>query len=87
MPPADLLARAVRHHEAGRLAQAQRLYSKVLASQPGQPDALHLLGVIAHQQGRHRQAVERIEAAIAANPRVAAFHYNLGLARRALGRP
>ncbi|MDP6270240.1 MAG: sulfotransferase [Alphaproteobacteria bacterium] len=87
MPPADLLARAVRHHEAGRLAQAQRLYSKVLASQPGQPDALHLLGVIAHQQGRHQQAVERIEAAIAANPRVAAFHYNLGLARRALGRP
>ncbi len=87
MPPADLLARAVRHHEAGQLAQAERLYRKMLKRQPGQPDALHLWGVIAHQQGRHEQAVERIEAAIEANPRVPAFHYNLGLARRALGRP
>ena len=87
MPPADLLARAVRHHEAGQLTQAERLYRKVLKRQPGQPDALHLLGVIAHQQGRHREAVERIEAAIGANSRVPAFHYNLGLARRALRRP
>ncbi len=53
---------------------------------PGHPDALHLLGVLAHESGRHEAAVELIRKAIAADARAAAFHVNLGNALQALGR-
>ena len=43
---------AVRHHQAGHLQQAEQLYRQILAQQPGHADALHMLGLIAHQLGR-----------------------------------
>ena len=36
-PPA-LLREAVQHHQAGRLAEAEALYQRVLAETPRQPD-------------------------------------------------
>ena len=42
---------AVQHHQAGRLSQAEQLYRQILAQMPNHPDALHLLGVVAHQAG------------------------------------
>ena len=36
---------AVRHHQAGRLREAEGIYRQVLRHQPGHADALHLLGV------------------------------------------
>jgi predicted O-linked N-acetylglucosamine transferase (SPINDLY family) len=41
---------------------------------------------MAHQAGGHREAVDYIGRAIAANPHQAGFHVNLGEAYRALGR-
>lgn len=76
---------ALQHHQAGRLDQAARLYQTVLAREPHHPDALHLLGVIAQQQGQPARAVDLIGRAIALNPSVAAFHGNLAEAYRALG--
>ena len=55
-------------------------------SAPNQADALHLLGVIAHQRGEHEVAVETIRRAVKLNRTAAAFHSNLGEAYRALGR-
>ena len=40
---------AVQHHNEGRLSQAESIYQQILRSDPNQPIALHLLGVIAHQ--------------------------------------
>jgi Tfp pilus assembly protein PilF len=40
---------------------------KILASEPNHADAVHLLGVIAHQFGRHELAVELIRQAIQQN--------------------
>ena len=40
---------AVQHHNEGRLSQAEIIYQQILRSDPNQPIALHLLGVIAHQ--------------------------------------
>lgn len=81
-----LLQAAVAHHQAGRLDEAERQYRQVLAADPTQPDALHLLGVLAFQAGRPDTAVAFIEQAILLRPAAAAFRMNLGNALLALGR-
>jgi tetratricopeptide (TPR) repeat protein len=83
---AELLAVALRHHRSGQLAEAEVRYREILAIDPNHVASLHLLGAVAHQIGRHDQAVDLIGKAIALNDRVPAFHNNIGLALRALGR-
>jgi predicted O-linked N-acetylglucosamine transferase (SPINDLY family) len=75
-----LLAAAVAAHRAGRFAEAEQAYGKVLALEPANTDALHLLGVAVSQQGRHQEAVEYLGRAVAACPAVPAYHNNLGMA-------
>jgi tetratricopeptide (TPR) repeat protein len=87
MPIQDDLSLAIRWHQNGRLDQATELYHRILAQDPTQVDALHLLGVATYQQGAPARAVELIGRAIALNPSVAAFHCNLAEAYRALGQP
>ncbi len=83
---AGLLAQAVPLHQAGRLAEAETLYRQALAAQPRQPDALHLLGMIACQTGRFAEAADLIGQAVAANRAVPDYHANLAFAFQALGR-
>jgi predicted O-linked N-acetylglucosamine transferase (SPINDLY family) len=81
VPPAEanLLAVGLQHHQAGRLAEAEACYQRVLSAQPGHADALHLLGIIAHQAGRHDVAVELINQAIKQNEQNAAYFCSLGV--------
>jgi protein O-GlcNAc transferase len=79
------LAAAMAHHGAGRLAEAESHYRKILQAEPKQPVALHLLGVVAHQQGKNDRAVDLIGQALAVKPDFAEAHSNLGLALQALG--
>ena len=44
---------ALQEHGAGRFSEAEGLYQQVLQADPNQPVALHLLGVIAHQNGNN----------------------------------
>ena len=81
--PAALIAKALRHHGAGDLETADALYREVLRTHPEHPDALHLHGVVAHQRGRHQQAVDSITRAVSIRPGNAAFLNNLGEAYRA----
>ena len=81
MAPATL-QQALSLHRAGRLKEAEAGYRRVLATQPGDPDALHYLGLIAHQSGRYADAVDLIRQAIAARPRPT-FWYNLAQAHLA----
>jgi protein O-GlcNAc transferase len=76
---------AVKHHQAGDLAQADLLYAQVLAQIPTHPDALHLRGVLMGRMGRTDLAVELIRQAIVANPDAAEFHFHLGIALKASG--
>src|SRR6202034_4374025 len=82
----ELFAAALRHHQAGHLSEAERLYRQVLAADSRHVDALHFLGVLAHQAGRNEAAVELIGKAIAQNGRVPAYHNNLGNALKAQGK-
>ncbi|TAL09578.1 MAG: tetratricopeptide repeat protein [Nitrospirae bacterium] len=81
----DVLVAALQHHQAGRLQEAEALYRQVLQAQPNHPSALHWLGLIAHQVGRHDVAIDYISRAIVQNSGEADFHNNLGEAHRALG--
>ncbi len=80
-----MLEQALRHHRAGRLAEAEAIYRTVLADDARNADGLHLLGMIEHQFGHHEIAVEMIRQAIAINPNEAAFHTNLGTILQAQG--
>jgi protein O-GlcNAc transferase len=81
-----MFALGLKHHQAGRLSEAEKLYRQVLQADSRHADALHFLGVLAHQAGRNDMAAELIGIAIAQNGRVPAFHNNLGNALKALGK-
>jgi tetratricopeptide (TPR) repeat protein len=76
---------AVQHHRVGRLRDAELLYRKILAQQPGNPHALHLIGLIAHQTGRRDLAADLIRRAIERKPVFPDAYNNLGLVLREKG--
>jgi protein O-GlcNAc transferase len=78
---------ALEHHQAGRLAEAERIYRQALEMQPDHPGALHFLGLIALQSGDSRQAADLLEQARRIEPSSPALLINLGTVYRGLGRP
>ena len=80
------LEAARRYHQAGQFAQAEAVCRQILEQQPQQADALHLLGIIAFQAGRHEMAVEMIGRGVALQPNHAGAHLNLGIALQSQGR-
>jgi len=80
-----LLAITLEMHQAGQLPSAAQLYQRILAADKDNADALHLLGVLRHQQGDNKQAVELIGRAVVLQPNLPAFHANLAEAYRGLG--
>jgi tetratricopeptide (TPR) repeat protein len=83
---AENLQSAFEKHGAGDTAGATTLYRAVLAEAPEQPDALHMLGVIAMQNGNRDLALKLMEAALAKNPDLALAWHNRCLVLRALHR-
>jgi predicted O-linked N-acetylglucosamine transferase (SPINDLY family) len=73
-------------HQQGRLDEAEPLYREVLAQAPGNPDALHFLGVLEFQRGNKEAALALLERAIQAAPENAAAIYNRGNFLRESGR-
>ncbi len=84
---AELLTEAARLHRSGELAAADRLYGQVLASEPGNIDALHLSGLVAVARGQTEAGLARICRALELAPDMTAAWRNLGLALRASGQP
>jgi tetratricopeptide (TPR) repeat protein len=74
----ELFDLAVRHHKSGNLTQAQALYQQILQADPANARALHLLGIVAYQSGRHHDAIALIRKAIVLAPTIALFRFNLG---------
>ncbi|MDP6474454.1 MAG: tetratricopeptide repeat protein [Alphaproteobacteria bacterium] len=80
------LGLAVRHQGAGRLSEAELICRQILQTDPDQPVALHLLGVIALQTGNDESAADLIAKSVRLAPELAAAHYNLAIALQNLGR-
>ena len=77
---------ALEQHQAGNFARAESLYVEILRQDPGNVDAIHLLGVLATQGKNPEAAVQLISAAIRKKPDSPIFHYNLAEALYALKR-
>ncbi len=77
--------RALEHHQAERLEQASILYRKILDKVPTHAGSMNMLGVIALEDGKHREAISYIHNAIRINPQVPSFYNNLGSALLAEG--
>jgi tetratricopeptide (TPR) repeat protein len=85
-----LLAQAVEEavglYRQGRLAEAEKICSRVLRARPDWFDALHLLGVIKLQGGKAGAACAHFEQALKLDPASAPAMSNLGMALAALNR-
>src|SRR5262245_40528610 len=57
---ASTFSQALALHQAGRLAEAEKIYGQILKVQPNHFDSLHLVGVIYAQRGNHVEAVRQI---------------------------
>jgi protein O-GlcNAc transferase len=86
VPVEQALEMAMGHHGAGRLSEAEDIYRQILAADPNQPQAMHLLGVVAHQLGRSDIAEGMIVKSVSLDPKNPESHSNLGLVRIALGK-
>lgn len=86
IPVPEAVKRGIAAYQAGDLRQAEAVFRAVIEVQPDHPDALHFLGLIAHQSGHHESAIDLIARAIRGNARNPYCHNNLGEAYRALGR-
>jgi protein O-GlcNAc transferase len=81
-PPS--LQDAIGLHQQGQLVQAETLYRQILLSFPNNSAALHLLGVLAHQTGHYKSAIELIGKAIEFNPNDAIYYFNRGISLQEL---
>jgi protein O-GlcNAc transferase len=80
------LERGVRYHRCGKTVEAQKIYEKVLMIQPNDPDAKHLLGVVAYQMKDNEKALNLIMGAIGITSSVPYYHNSLGKVLMDMGR-
>jgi predicted O-linked N-acetylglucosamine transferase (SPINDLY family) len=78
LDPNEKLIEALQNHQAGNLANAEKIYRDILSAHPTHPDSLHFLGILTHQIGRNRAAVDLITKSIELNPRNPSYYNNLG---------
>jgi tetratricopeptide (TPR) repeat protein len=84
--PPSPIEQALALRQRGQLADAERLLRTILAGDPAQYDARHLLGLICHQQGRHSEALAFVGAVFESASRSAELLGNYGLILTALAR-
>src|SRR5690349_14403638 len=85
--PRPSLSEAQQHHQAGRFVDAEKIYRRILAQDPNNIEALHLLGVLAMQTGHANAAVDLIQTALRRRNNWPEALNNLGLAYTKQGNP
>ncbi len=83
--PRELFNEALRQYGASELDAAEELFRRVLGVVPGQPQAIHYLGVLAFQRGDREMALRLMEScadALASSPECL---FNLARVRKAMG--
>jgi protein O-GlcNAc transferase len=86
MNTGTLREKAIALHRSGQLTDAERLYRDVLAADPRDFAALHLLGVIHAQQGKNEDALVEIDAALLLKPDDADAQLNRANVLKVMGR-
>jgi Flp pilus assembly protein TadD len=79
------LQEAISAHQAGKAAEAERLYQALLDLSPENPDALNAYGILLLQTNRAELAQANFRAAVEFRPDVAKYQVNLASARLAVG--
>src|SRR5581483_4612074 len=75
---AHLTNQAISLHQQGRIEQAEALYKSALDINPGDFDALHMLGIIHAQRGQFSEAEKLLHKAISVDKRVIPCWHNYG---------
>ena len=60
------MAEGFAFHQAGKIASAKQRYREVLEIDPKEPDALHFMGILAHQDGKNEKAISFLKQAVQA---------------------
>lgn len=84
-PPAALFDRGLALLRGGKAAEARTAFEQVLKLQPGNFDAMLLLGMIAGQSRDYARAADFFSRAAAINPRDPQLFNNLGFAQKEMG--
>lgn len=84
-PASVLVAQGIRAHQLGHMDTAHDLYARALAADPGDADALNLMGTLLLQRGDLAAAVPYSAKAVLADPRSAGALNTLGLILRQAG--
>jgi len=74
----EALDAALDHLKAGRRAEAEILYDRILDADPDNAEALHRLGLLAALGGDSARGMEMIARSVALDGRDADAHFNLG---------
>jgi protein O-GlcNAc transferase len=82
----DSLQKALRLHQSKQYQEAQSHYEQILAQNPNNPDALHLLGVLHYELHHPDVAVDLIHRALGQRPNFLEAKINLGSALHSAGR-
>ena len=75
----DRISIALRFHQAGRLDDAEALYTEILGEYPDNTDTLNLLGLLNIQINKFENAISYLKKAVEINP-CAYFYGGLGRA-------
>jgi tetratricopeptide (TPR) repeat protein len=76
----SLLPKALELHQAGNLEAAEPIYRDILVAEPGNGEALRMLGVLQLQRGAWREAEQSVRAYLKLHPEHADTLNNLGYA-------
>lgn len=85
-PGEGAFRRALEHHQAGRLDEAERAYRESLAEEPGRLAAHNNLGNVLRSAGRLAEAEACFREALALDPEFVEALFNLGATLQSLGR-
>ena len=85
-PPQGQLDILLGHYQNGRLVDAEKLAVSITQEYPDHPFGWKALGAVLGQAGRHSEAVNANQTAVALSPQDAEAHNNLGVTLKELGR-
>lgn len=83
----QLFQQAFSAHSAGRLAEAKRLYLRVLKELPADMESLYLLGTACSQSNQFKEAERYLTKALKLRPDHVEALNNMGLTLKGMGKP